>query len=157
MPHEPQEILERHAAGAATYASGAPLAPDAAAAWATTEGGTGRLGAARVRDSARRTWIVEARREPGRGRLLVVAPAHGDNEPFRASADGHRPDTHLPIAPADWTLLALLVAGCDADGEGRADEELRSAAFRIVDRLVLEAHHRLIMGAADDDDEDDDA
>lgn len=121
-------------------------------AWARLETGRGRLGAARVRDSARRTWIVEARREPGRGRLLVIAPAHGDLEPFRCSADGNRPDTHLAVSPEDWALLALLAAGHDGD-DGLDDEPLRAEAFRTVDRLVRAAQHRLLMGAAEDEDE----
>jgi hypothetical protein len=157
MPSTAEEIVERYAAAADAHATGsgaAPLTGDAAAAWAAADRGAGRLGAARVRDSARRTWIVEARRDPGRGRLLVLSPAHGDNEPFRASADGYRPDTHLPLPAVDWTLLALLVAGCEADGEGRADEELRAAAFRVVDRLVREAQHRQLMGAAEDEDDE---
>jgi hypothetical protein len=76
----------------------------------------------------------------------------GDNEPFRASADGYRPNTHLPIDAAEWTLLALLAAG-QQDGEGLPDVELREAAFRLVDRMVREAQHRSLMGAADDDED----
>lgn len=133
----------------AAYAAGAPEVLGA------LERGEGRLGAARVRDSARRLWIVEARRDPGRGRTLVVSPAHGDLEPFRCSADGHRPDTHLAVSATDWTLLALLAAGRDGD-DGREDEALRSEAFRTLDRLVREAQHRSLLGAdgyeADEDD-----
>jgi hypothetical protein len=130
-------IVEAHAAGAT-------------AAWQTVERSSGRLGSAQVRDSARRRWMVEARRDPARGRTLVISPVQGDNEPFRCSADGHRPDTHLPVSATDWTLLALLVAGHDG-GEGLLDEPLRHEAFRTVDRLVIEAQHRLLMGAAEDE------
>lgn len=152
MPYTPAEILERHAAGAPAYPSGKPLAPDAAAAWAAVTGGaSGRLGAATVRDSARRQWLLEAHRDRGRGRMLVLRPAHGDNEPFRASADGYRPEAFLQIAGEEWTLLALLAAGHDGDA-GREDEELAAAAFRVVDRLVRDAQHRLLMGESEDED-----
>lgn len=152
MPYSPAEILERHAAGAAAYPNRKPLAPDAAQAWAAvTGGGTGLLGAARLRDSARREWLVEAHRDRARGRLLVLRPAHGDNEPFRASADGHRPEAYLQIAGEEWTLLALLAAGRSGDA-GREDEELAAAAFRLVDRMVRDAQHRLLMGEAEDED-----
>lgn len=153
MPYAPAEILERYAAGAAAYPSGKPLAPDAADAWsAVTRAGAGTLGAARVRDSARREWLVEARRDRARGRLLVLRPSQGDNEPFRASADGHRPDAYLPISGEEWTLLALLAAGRPGD-EGREDEELATAAFRLVDRMVRDAQHQQLMGASEDEDD----
>jgi hypothetical protein len=152
MPLRPEQIVTAHAAGAAVYPNGRPLAPDAAAAWtASAQPAAGRLGAATVADSARRAWRVEAYRD-ARGRSLSVSPVRGDNEPFRASADGHRPGSWLPISETDWTLLALLCAGRDGDA-GREDDELRASAFRIVDRLVREAQHRQLMGAADDDDE----
>lgn len=153
MPYSPAEILERHAAGATEYPNGRPLAPDAAAAWsAVTGGGGGLLGAARIRDSARREWKVEAHRDRARGRLLVLRPAHGDNEPFRASADGYRPEAFLQIAGEEWTLLALLAAGREGDA-GREDDELADAAFRLVDRMVRDAQHRLLMGESEDEDE----
>jgi hypothetical protein len=152
VPYTPAEILERHAAGEAAYPSGKPLARDAATAWAAVTGGaTGLLGAATVRDSARREWRVEAHRDRARGRMLVLRPVHGDNEPFRASADGYRPEAFLPIAGEEWTLLALLAAGHEGDA-GREDEELAAAAFRLVDRLVREAQHRLLMGESEDED-----
>lgn len=122
--------------------------------WDAVTSGTGRVGAAHVRDSARRTWLVEARRDARRGRFVVVRPVRGDNEPFRASADGYRPEAYLPISASDWTLLALLVCGRDGD-EGTADEELRHAAFVVVDRMVVEAQHRGLMGAAEDEDDED--
>jgi hypothetical protein len=152
VPYTPAEILERHAAGETAYPNGKPLAPDAATAWAAvTGGGTGLLGSVTVRDSARREWRLEAHRDRGRGRMLVLRPVHGDNEPFRASADGHRPEAFLPIAGEEWTLLALLAAGREGDA-GREDEELAGAAFRVVDRLVREAQHRLLMGESEDED-----
>lgn len=153
MPYSPAEILERHAAGATAYPNGKPLAADAATAWsAVTGGGGGLLGSARVRDSARREWLVEAHRDRARGRLLVLRPARGDNEPFRASADGYRPEAFLPIAGEEWTLVALLAVGCSGDA-GREDEELADAAFRLVDRMVRDAQHRLLMGESEDEDE----
>ncbi len=109
----------------------------------------GPIRAARVRDSARREWIVEPRRD-GRGRIVVFRPAHGDLEPFRASADGEPSATHLPISAADWELLARLAAAGEGHGEDAPDA---AAAFRLVDRLVREAQHRQLMGAADEDQE----
>lgn len=150
MPYEPAEIVSRYAAAAPAHPNGKALAPDAARAWASVQRGTGRLGASPVRDSARREWLLEAWRDPARGRFVVLRPAHGDLEPFRASADGHRPDTHLAVAPAEWELLALLAAGHDGDG-GRADEELATAAARLVDRMVRDAHHHQLLGAAEDE------
>jgi hypothetical protein len=109
--------------------------------------------AVEVRDSARRSWRVEARRDARRGRFLVLRPAHGDNEPFRAAADGWRPDAYLSITAEDWDLLARLAAR----GGEPEDTALRDEAFRRVDRMVVEAQHRGLMGAAqDEDDEDDD-
>jgi hypothetical protein len=112
--------------------------------------------AVEVRDSARRSWRVEARRDARRGRFLVLRPAHGDNEPFRAAADGWRPDAYLPITAEDWDLLARLAA---RGAEGRSPEEaaLRDEAFRRVDRMVVEAQHRGLMGAAQDDEDDEDS
>jgi hypothetical protein len=152
MPLSPEQIVTAHAAGATVYPNGRPLAPDAGAAWtASTNLAAGRLGAATVADSARRAWRVEAHRD-ARGRSLIVSPVRGDNEPFRASADGHRPGSWLAISATDWALLAVLCAGREGDA-GREDEELRAAAFPVVDRLVREAQHQQLMGAAEDDDE----
>lgn len=99
----------------------------------------------RVRDSARREWILETRRD-ARGRIAVLRPAHGDLEPFRASPDGHPADTHLPIAATEWELLDRAAAA-----KPGADPALDAAAFRLVDRLVREAQHRQLMGAADEE------
>jgi hypothetical protein len=153
MPYAPAEIVEAYASGIVRYPNGNPLAPDAAEAWQSVcHAGAGPLGSARVRDSARREWVVEPRRDPSGRRILVFSPAHGDLEPFRASADGHRPETHLAIGGDEWTLLALLATGRTGDA-GREDAELRAAAFRLVDGMVREAQHRLLMGAADEEDE----
>jgi hypothetical protein len=103
----------------------------------------GALGAVEVPDSARRAWRVEVHRD-ARGRWLLVSPVRGDNEPFRASADGHRPGSWLPTDADEWELLARLCAGPD-------DERLRHEAFRVVDRLVRAAQHALLMGASEDD------
>jgi hypothetical protein len=105
-----------------------------------------------VRDSARRVWRLTAGRDARRGRFVVLRPVRGDNEPFRASADGFRPDVYLPISGDEWDLLARLAAGADAGG-GREAEALRNDAFRLVDRMVVDAHHRQLMGAADDEDD----
>jgi hypothetical protein len=153
MPYDPADIVARYEAGAAAHPNGKPLGPEPRAALEATARGAGRLGAARLRDSARREWIVEARRDPGRGRTLVFRPAHGDNEPFRASADGHRPDAFLPVSATEWSVFALLAVGHDGDA-GRPDEELATAAGRLADRIVREAQHRLLMGASEDEDED---
>lgn len=152
MPYAPAEIVERYAVGASTHPNGKALAPDAASAVAALREGSGRLGRARVRDSARREWILEAWREPERGRWAVLRPAHGDLEPFRVSADGHRPDAWLGVGESEWQVLALLAAGHDGD-DGREDEELATAAARAVDRMVRDAHHHQLLGASEDDDE----
>lgn len=110
-------------------------------------------GAVEVRDSARRVWRLTAGRDARRGRFVVLRPAHGDNEPFRASADGFRPDAYLPISGDEWSVLARLATGAEA-GAGREGEALRNAAFRLVDRMVVEAHHLQLMGAVEDEDDD---
>jgi hypothetical protein len=148
------DLVQRYAAAAASGSTeGSAVPADAASAWEAITNGVGRLGAARVRDSARRRWMVEAHRDPHRGRILVVSPVRGDNEPFRASADGYRAETYLPISPSEWSLLALLASGHDGD-DGREDESLRNEAFRLIDRLVVEAQHLALMGAAEDDDDE---
>lgn len=152
---DPAAIVDAYASGTGRYPRGAALAPDAAQAWDAVKGAArerARLGAARVRDSARREWIVEARTDPARGRSLVASPAHGDLEPFRASPDGRSPDTHLAISGVEWTVFALLAAGHEGDA-GRQDETLRDAAFRLLDRMVRDAQHRQLLGAAEDEEE----
>ena len=151
MADSSREVVERYAGAASAPDGDRGRREDAARLWQGVSAGSGRLGAARVRDSAKRRWLVEVHRDVSRGRFLVVSPIQGDNEPFRASADGYRPDTHLPISADDWSLLALLAFGRDGD-EGAEDEELRNAAFRVVDRIVVAAQHQMLMGAADDED-----
>jgi hypothetical protein len=154
MSYEPAEIVKRYAAGESIHPNGKALASDAREAWdALQRPDAGLLGSARTRDSARREWLVEAHRERGRGRFLVLRPTHGDLEPFRASADGYRPETHLAIAGDDWALLALLAQGHTGD-PGRPDEELADAAFRVADRMVRDAQHRLLMGEAEDEEDE---
>jgi hypothetical protein len=103
-----------------------------------------------LHDSARREWRVELRQDRARGRCVVLSPAHGDLEPFRASADGYRPDTHLPVTADEWTVFARLA---DAHEDAAPEEEaLRTAAFRLLDRMVREAQHRQLLGAAEDED-----
>jgi hypothetical protein len=149
-------VVERYAAAAAAAATGAPdTKAGEAAAWDRMTRAAGRLGAARVRDSARRTWLVEPHRDDRRGRFVVVRPVRGDNEPFRASADGFRPEAYLAVSETEWALLALLALDRDGDGDdGREDDELRHAVFSLVDRMVIDAQHRLLMGAAEDEAED---
>jgi hypothetical protein len=146
-------VVERYAAAAAAAATGAPdTKAGEAAAWDRMTRAAGRLGAARVRDSARRTWLVEPHRDDRRGRFVVVRPVRGDNEPFRASADGFRPEAYLAVSETEWALLALLALDRDGDGDdGREDDELRHAVFSLVDRMVIDAQHRLLMGAAEDE------
>jgi hypothetical protein len=103
-------------------------------------------GSTRLRDSARREWLIEARRDPLRGRILVVSPVHGDLEPFRASADHFAPDRYLQIDDEQWTLFAELAERPD-------DERLRSAGFQAFDAIVRAAQHQSLLGAAEDDDE----
>lgn len=141
-------ILDRYSG-----AGGAPAHGDTAERWAAVTSAAGRLGTAQVRDSARRRWLVEPWRDERRGRFVVVRPVSGDNEPFRASADGYGTETYLQISGAEWTLLGLLAYG-HAGGDGRADEQLRRAAFVLVDRMVVEAQHRLLMGASGDDEDE---
>ena len=106
----------------------------------------GGRGSARLRDSARREWVIEARSDPARGRLLVVSPFHGDLEPFRASADHFAPDRYLQIDDEKWTLFARLV-------ERPEDQQPRSTAARAFDAMVRAAQHQPLLGAAEDDDE----
>jgi len=54
------------------------------------------------------------------------------------------------VVGSEWTLLAILAAGQPGDA-GREDEELRTAGFRLVDRMVGDARHQSLIGAAEDD------
>lgn len=150
MAYRADEILARYEAGEKAHPNGKPIR-DAAAIWLRVQrAGGAPLGEARVRDSARREWVVAPSRDPERGRVATFRPARGDNEPFRLSADGYRPAAFLPVPAEDWNVLALAAA---VEGAGHADEELATAADRVADRLVKEAQHRLLMGAAEDEDD----
>lgn len=151
MPIELDQILAAYAAGAGAHVNGKPLAADAAALWrAVQEAAGGHLGTVQLRDSARRQWAVDVRRDR-RGRYLQFRPIAVDIERFRASADGFSPEEWLPIAPQAWTAFALFAAGRH-DGSGhREDEELALAVPRLLDRMVRDAQHR---GLAFDEDED---
>ncbi len=149
MPLAIQEILAAYQRGDAHHANGKPLAAGAAALWAGTAA-SGQLGTVLLRDSARRQWGVDVRRDQ-RGRYLQLRPIGIDIERFRASADGHRPGEWLPIDPAEWTAFALH-AGGDHGPEGHAeDEELDHQVRRLLDRMVRDAQH---AGLAFDEDED---
>jgi hypothetical protein len=45
------------------------------------------------------------------------------------------------VSDPEWTLLAILAAGRQGDA-GREDAELRTAAFRLVDRMARSAQRR---------------
>lgn len=149
MPLSPQEIVASYQTGAAQYANGKPLAPGAGALWAGAAG-NGQIGTVTLRDSARRQWSVDVRRDE-RGRYLQLRPMGIDIERFRASADGYRPDEWLPIADVEWAILALFAGGAHGPEGHVEDEELAVQARRILDRMVREAQHR---GLAFDEDED---
>ncbi|HEY6099479.1 MAG TPA: hypothetical protein VIW03_08620 [Anaeromyxobacter sp.] len=151
MPLSLDEIAAAYRAGAERYPDGRPLARDAAALWrAASDPAVREVGSVRTRDSARREWTVDVRREPGRGRYLQFRPRGSDLERFRASADGHRPDEWLAIPPAEWTAFALFAAGAHG-GEGQAeDRELDLAIPKLADRMVRDAQHR---GLVFDEDE----
>ena len=100
-----------------------------------------------IRDSAHRAWRVELRQESGKGRFAIFSPVHGDLEPFRASADGYRPDAYQPMDEEAWKLFASFVARPE-------DDDARGDAQRVFDRLVRAAQHASLLGAVDEDDED---
>ncbi len=151
MPLPLHDILADYAQGAAAHASRKGLAADSAGLWkAVHDPGATRIGSVQLRDSARRQWAVDVRRDH-RGRYLQVRPIAVDIERFRASADGWSPEEWLPIATEEWTAFALFAAG-EHDGQGhREDEELALAVPRLLDRMVREAQRR---GLAFDEDED---
>jgi hypothetical protein len=151
MPLQLDEILAAYAEGAAAHRNHKPLAARPSALWrAASDPGAGQVGSVRLRDSARRQWAVDVRRDH-RGRYLQVRPIAVDIERFRASADGFSTDEWLPIAPEEWTAFALFAAG-EHDGSGHLeDEELALAVPRLLDRMVRDAQHR---GLAFDEDED---
>jgi hypothetical protein len=145
MPLSLEEIVAGYQAGATSHRNGKRLAHGARARWDAAQAGTLLL-----RDSARRQWGVDVRRD-GRGRYLQLRPIGIDIERFRASADGHRPAEWLPIAPLDWTAFALVAAAPHGPDGQEEDEELAAQVRRLLDRMVREAQHR---GLAFDEDED---
>jgi hypothetical protein len=151
MPLSLDEILAAYAEGAAEHRSRKALAAEPARLWqAVHDPRPKQIGSVQMRDSARRQWAVDVRRDH-RGRYLQVRPIGVDIERFRASADGWRPDEWLPIPAQEWTAFALFAAGAH-DGSGhREDGELALAVPRLLDRMVREAQHR---GLAFDEDED---
>lgn len=151
MPLRLDQILDAYARGAAEHESRQPLAADPAGLWRAVQEPAGeRLGSVQLRDSARRQWAVDVRRDH-RGRYLQFRPIAVDIERFRASADGWNAEEWLAISPQEWTAFALFAAGRH-DGAGhREDRELGLAVPRLLDRMVREAQHR---GLAFDEDED---
>lgn len=151
MPLSLDEILAAYAEGAAEHRSRKALAPEPGRLWQAAHDLTRQqVGSVEIRDSARRQWAVDVRRDH-RGRYLQLRPMGVDIERFRASADGWRPEEWLPISAPEWTAFALFAAGAH-DGQGhREDGELALAIPRLLDRMVREAQHR---GLAFDEDED---
>jgi hypothetical protein len=151
MPVSLQAVIAAYEAGAEKHASGKPLLPGARAIWEAAHGaGPLEVGSCELRDSARRSWRVDVRRDR-RGRYLQFRPVGIDIERFRASADGHLPQEWLPIAPLEWSAFALHAAAAKAAGGTVADEELAPQVRQLLDRMVREAQHR---GLAFDEDED---
>jgi len=151
MPLPLEEIIADYQAGATSHQNGKGLAEGARARWdAAQSPAAGQLGTVMVRDSARRQWGVDVRRD-GRGRYLQLRPIGIDIERLRASADGYRPAEWLPIAPLDWTAFALVAAGPHGPEGQEEDEELAVQVRRLLDRMVREAQH---LGLAFDEDED---
>jgi len=151
MPLSLEEIVADYQAGATSHQNGKRLADGARARWDAVQAqAAGQLGTVLLRDSARRQWGVDVRRD-GRGRYLQLRPIGIDIERFRASADGHLPQEWLPIAPLEGSAFALHAAAARAAGETVADEELITQVRQLLDRMVREAQHR---GLAFDEDED---
>jgi hypothetical protein len=151
MPLTLEEIVGAYEAGAAAHRNGRRLAEGARALWeAAHVPGDRELGNVTLRDSARRQWGVDVRRDR-RGRYLQLRPIGIDIERFRASADGHRPAEWLPVPPLHWTAFALFAGGARG-GEGHVeDEELLVQVRRLLDRMVRDAQHQ---GLVFDEDED---
>jgi hypothetical protein len=151
MPLSLDEIVAAYEAGAASHQNGKSLAEGAGALWeAAQASAVAQVGTVLLRDSARRQWGADVRRD-GRGRYLQLRPIGIDIERFRASADGHSPAEWLPILPLEWTAFALFAAGTHGPEGHVEDEELAVQVRRLLDRMVREAQHR---GLAFDEDED---
>lgn len=149
MPLSLQEIVADYRAGSEVHVNGKPLAPGAATLWVGSDA-AGRLGTVRVRDSARRLWSVDVRRDH-RGRYLQLSPVSPALERFRASADGYLPDDWLPITPVEWTVFALFAGGAHGPEGHAEDEELALQVGRLLDRMVRDAQR---AGLVFDDEED---
>lgn len=149
MPQSLEQVVAAYEAGATSHASGKPLAEGASALWAGTAA-AGQVGTMLLRDSARRQWGLDVRRDH-RGRYLQLRPIGIDIERFRASADGHRPAEWLPIAPLEWTACALYAGGAHGPEGHAEDEELGREVRRLLDRMVRDAQHG---GLVFDEDED---
>jgi hypothetical protein len=151
MPLSLDEIVAAYEAGAGAHRNGKGLAAAARKLWEEAQGpASGQVGTVVLRDSARRQWGVDVRRD-GRGRYLQLRPIGIDIERFRASADGHRPAEWLSITPLQWTAFALFSAGAQGPEGHAEDEELAVQVRHLLDRMVREAQHR---GLAFDEDED---
>jgi len=150
MPLPLETIVAGYEAGAESHHDGKRLAQGARALWdAAHAAGGGQVGTVLLRDSARRQWGVDVRRD-GRGRYLQFRPVGIDIERFRASADGHQPTEWLPVAAIEWLAFAILAAGEHGLAGHEEDEALMLQVRRLLDRMVREAQHR---GLAFDEEE----
>jgi hypothetical protein len=151
MPLPLDEIVAAYEAGVESHQSGKRLAEGARALWDATQApSVAQIGTVLLRDSARRQWGVDVRRD-GRGRYLQFRPIGIDIERFRASADSRLPAGWLPIAPLEWTAFALFSAMAHGPEGHTEDDELAVQVRRLLDRMVREAQH---LGLAFDEDED---
>jgi hypothetical protein len=150
MPLSLEEIVAAYQSGAESYPGGKKLAARSRALWDSAQApGSAQVGTVSVRDSARRRWAVDVRRD-ARGRYLQLRPIGIDLERFRASADGYLPGAWLPIGQLEWTAFAIFAAG-EHGGEGHADDgELAAHVNRLLDRMVRDAQHQ---GLVFDEDE----
>ena len=150
MPMTLEELVADYAAGAEAHRDGTRMLAPAKAVWAAAQAaGGGQVGTVSMKDSARRHWAIDVRRD-GRGRYLQFRPVGIDLERFRASADGHRPGEWLAVEAAQWSAFAILAAGGQVE-EGAGDGELTFQVRKLVDHLVREAQHQ---GLSFDEDED---
>ena len=151
MPLPLEEIVADYAAGAASHRDGTKLLASSSAIWARVQSPTSaQVGIVSLRDSARRQWAVDVRRD-GRGRYLQFRPIGIDLERFRASADGHLPSEWLPIDDLGGSAFAIFSAA--GGGEDGPDGELAFHVRRLLDRMVREAHHGGLVFDEDEDEE----